>query len=79
METTAQEDAQFLKWILSEAAKQYWVLDRGGKRMKLKEGWTKAQTEYDRISGSRFSAPSVHHDQRLPGTDGANGHQASEQ
>jgi hypothetical protein len=50
--TTALQDEQFLKWILSKEAEQYWALDRQGKRIKLKEGWGKAQAEFERIVGN---------------------------
>ncbi len=55
MEASAQQDEQFLKWILSKEAEKYWAWDREGKRMKLKEGWGKAQAEYDRIVGLKES------------------------
>jgi len=48
---SAQQDEQFMKWIMSKEAEKYWAYDREGKRMKLKEGWGKAQSEYDRITG----------------------------
>ena len=51
METSAQHDEQFIKWILSETAKTYWNLDDRGQRTKLKPGWEKAQAEYNRITG----------------------------
>ena len=52
METSAQQDEQFLKWILSKTAEFYWEFDEHGKRVKLKAGWEKAQQEYDRIMGN---------------------------
>ena len=51
METSAQNDEQLIRWILSETAKPYWNLDAHGQRTKLKSGWEKAQTEYNRIIG----------------------------
>ena len=50
MEASAQNDEQFMKWILSTTAERYWELDDKGQRIKLKAGWEKAQTEYDRIT-----------------------------
>jgi hypothetical protein len=44
-----QQDEQFLKWMVSQESEKYWVLDREGKRMKLKRGWSKVQEEYDYI------------------------------
>ena len=50
METSAQQDEQFLKWITSATAEIYWGYDEiTGQRVKLKLGWGKAQIEYDRI------------------------------
>ena len=51
METNAQEDEQFMKWLLSKTAEAYWEFDEHGKRSKLKPGWGLAQTEYMRIIG----------------------------
>ena len=51
MEASAQQDEQFLKWILSATAERFWELDENGQRVRLKPGWEKAQAEYDRITG----------------------------
>ena len=51
MEASVQNDEQFMKWILSTTAERYWELDETGQRIKLRAGWEKAQTEYDRITG----------------------------
>ena len=51
MESSTQQDEQFLKWILSKTAEVYWEFGESGQRIKLKPGWEKAQTEYNRIQG----------------------------
>ena len=51
MELSAQQDEQFPKWILSKTAEVYWEFGESGQRIKLKPGWEKAQTEYNRIRG----------------------------
>ena len=51
MEPNAYQDEQFSRWVLSETAKHYWDFDEHGQRTKLKPGWGKAQTEYNRILG----------------------------
>ena len=55
MEASAWVEEQFLKWILSTTAERCWELDECGQRIKLKAGWEKAQTEYNRISGLQGS------------------------
>ncbi len=52
MDPNAQEDEQFMKWILSETAKPKWEFDENGPR------WEKAQTEYNRISGLQENSES---------------------
>ncbi len=48
-----RDDIEFLEWILSERLKEYWDFDEEGRRLKIKKGWTRAQTEYERIMGLR--------------------------
>ena len=48
-----RDDIEFLEWILSDRLKEYWDFDEDGRRLKIKEGWTRAQTEYERIMGLR--------------------------
>ena len=51
METSAQQDEQFLKWITSVTDELYWECDEiTGGRVKLKLGWEQAQIECDRIA-----------------------------
>ena len=45
------QDEQFMRWILSTTAERFWEFDERGQRIKLKAGWEKAQSEYDRIMG----------------------------
>ena len=40
METSAQQDEQFFKWITSKTAEIYWECENG-QRVKLKPGWEK--------------------------------------
>jgi len=51
MEASAVQDEQFMRWILSTTAERFWEFDERGHRIKLKAGWEKAQSEYDRIMG----------------------------
>jgi len=51
MEASAVQDEQFMRWILSTTAERFWEFDEKGQRIKLKAGWEKAQSEYDRIMG----------------------------
>jgi hypothetical protein len=51
MEAAAQQDEQFVKWILGPVAQDFWEFDESGNRIKLKPGWEQAQTEYNRILG----------------------------
>jgi len=51
MEASAVQDEQFMRWILSTTAERFWEFDERGQRIKLKAGWGKAQSEYDRIMG----------------------------
>ena len=53
METSVQQDEQFLKWIMSKTAEIYWEYNDLGYRVKLKPGWESAQREFDRIMGLR--------------------------
>ena len=53
METSAQQDEQFIKWIMSRTAEAYWEFDESGQRVKLKPGWEKANSEYIRIMDLR--------------------------
>ena len=54
MEASAQQDEQFMMWIMSRTAELDWEYDiMTGQRIKLKPGWEKAQMEYDRIAGLR--------------------------
>ena len=53
METSAQQDEQFIKWIVSRTPEAYWEFDENGERAKIKLGWEKAQKEYDRIGDLR--------------------------
>ncbi len=50
METSARNEEQFIKWLLSETAAMHWPLDEHVQRTKLKSGWEKAQSEYNRFS-----------------------------
>ena len=45
------QDEQFMRWILSTTTDRFGEFDERGQRMKLKAGWEKAQSEYDRIMG----------------------------
>ena len=49
MEASAQNDEQFMRWILSTTAERFWEFDGKEQRVKLKAGWEKAQAEYNRI------------------------------
>ena len=52
MEASAQQDEQFIKWITSATAEIDWEYDENGERVKLKPGWEKAQSEFNRIMGN---------------------------
>ena len=54
MESSAHQEEQFIKWIMSKTVEIYWEFDKHGQRIKLKPGWEKAQKEFDRIAGKCF-------------------------
>ena len=45
------EDMEFLRWLESKEAEEFWDLNEHGEKQILREGWEKAQIEYDRIKG----------------------------
>ncbi len=51
MEASVWMDESLLKLISCETAKPHWDFDEHGQRSKLKPGWEKAQTEYNRTLG----------------------------
>jgi len=47
--TLTKEDIEFLKWLDSKENEKFWVKDENGEKVLLKDGWDKAQEEYNRI------------------------------
>ena len=45
------EDVEFIRWLDSNEAEQFWDRGENGEQQILREGWEKAQVEYDRIKG----------------------------
>ena len=43
------EDIALLRWLDSEENERFWVKDENGEKVLLKDGWDKAQEEYNRI------------------------------
>ena len=49
--TLKLEDIEFVRWLDSKEAVQFWGRDENGETVILRLGWEKAQIEYDRIKG----------------------------
>ncbi len=49
--TLKLEDIEFVRWLDSKEAEQFWDRDESGETVILRLGWEKAQKEYDRIKG----------------------------
>jgi hypothetical protein len=49
MGNITKEDIEFFRFIRSSVCDDFWEKDERGNRLKLLEGWGKAQSEYDRI------------------------------
>ena len=47
--TLTQSDIEFMKWLDSTECEHYWVKDEKGEKAILRDSWTKAREEYDRI------------------------------
>ena len=45
------EDLEFMRWLDSKEAEQFWERDYKGEKMILHSGWDKAQTGYQKIMG----------------------------
>ena len=45
------EDLEFIRWLDSKDAEQFWGRDENGETVILRLGWDLAQKEYDRING----------------------------
>ena len=46
-----QEDLEFVRWLDSKEAEQFWDRDENGEKQILRKGWEKAEIEYNRIKG----------------------------
>ncbi len=49
--TLKLEDMEFVRWLDSKEAEQFWDRDDNGETVILRLGWEKAQIEYNRIKG----------------------------
>lgn len=49
MAKLTQEDIEFMKWLDRPDNAAYWVIDRNGEKVMMREGWDKAFEEYTRI------------------------------
>jgi len=49
--TLKLEDIEFVRWLDSKEAEQFWDRDENGETVILRLGWEKAQIEYNRIKG----------------------------
>ena len=49
--TLKLEDMEFVRWLDSKEAEQFWDRDENGETVILRLGWDLAQKEYDRIKG----------------------------
>ena len=45
------EDMEFVRWLDSKEADQFWDRDENGQTIILRLGWEKARKEYYRITG----------------------------
>ena len=45
------EDMEFVRWLDSKEAEQFWDRDENGETVILRLGWDLAQKEYNRIKG----------------------------
>ena len=45
------EDMEFVRWLDSKEAEQFWDRDENGQTIILRLGWEKARKEYYRIKG----------------------------
>ncbi len=49
--TLKLEDMEFVRWLDSKEAEQFWDRDANGETVILRLGWEKAQIEYNRTKG----------------------------
>ena len=45
------EEIEFIRWLDSKEAEQFWDRDENGEKQILRKGWEKAEIEYNRIKG----------------------------
>ena len=48
-DTVTKEDIEFLKWLDSPKQEHYWQKDESGEKVILREGWEKAQQDYNNL------------------------------
>ena len=49
--TLKPEDLEFIRWLDSKEAEEFWDRTENGEKQILREGWGKAEIEYNRIKG----------------------------
>ena len=50
------EDLEFIRWLESKEAEQFWDRDENGETVILRLGWDLAQKEYNRIKGLKWNS-----------------------
>ena len=57
--TLKLEDIEFMRWLESKEAEQFWDRDENGETVILRSGWEKAQIVYNRLKGLKENSENV--------------------